>query len=425
MTMAVFLGGAKSRLLPMSVPFRFFAAAAVFHVLGWGILLMAADVAANFRGGAGPVLASVHLFTLGVLTMTAAGASVQLLPVATRRPLAAVWPIKLLFWILAPGLLLLASGMYAAQFPVLTAGALFVTVALLLLAALLADNLRRAGGLPIVVAYGYAALASLLAVIALGFGLVGNYRYAVLPDHGAAALAHLILAGFGFMGFLAIGFSHILVPMFALSAAPHQGRSFVTFGLALAALLAGALGALAASDVWLTAAAVFGLAATGLHLVQMQQVLRAGMRKRLGLSFVLIRISWIMLPLTLLGGLAALHGFAGPNGATLFGFLLLFGWLLTFLFGILQRILPFLASMHTTRSEGYSPSPMSELSVSQPVMLHAGCHFAALALLSVAIIADIALLIRAAAAIGLVGGLAFAWFTADVLFRVLRSRAPT
>ena len=75
---ATFLGGAKSRLLPPSIPFRFFAAAAAFHVLMWLGLFIGAGEAASFRGGLGATLASVHLLTLGVLTTTAIGASVQL-----------------------------------------------------------------------------------------------------------------------------------------------------------------------------------------------------------------------------------------------------------------------------------------------------------------------------------------------------------
>src|SRR5690606_21521748 len=177
MTMATFLGGAKSRLLPMSVPLRFFATASVLHVLGWIVLLIGADMAPDFRGGLGPVLAAVHVFTLGVLTMSAAGASVQLLPVATHRPLAAVWPIKLLFWMLAPGLLMQAFGMYTAHTMGLIVGASLVTAALILLAILLGDNLRRAGSLPVVSAYGWAALASLLAVTALGLVLASNYQH--------------------------------------------------------------------------------------------------------------------------------------------------------------------------------------------------------------------------------------------------------
>ena len=36
---ATFLGGAKSRLLPASIPFRFFIAAAIFHVAMWLALI--------------------------------------------------------------------------------------------------------------------------------------------------------------------------------------------------------------------------------------------------------------------------------------------------------------------------------------------------------------------------------------------------
>jgi hypothetical protein len=62
---ATFLGGAKSRLLPPSIPFRFFSAAAVFHVFMWLGLLIAAEEAVSFRGGLGPALSAVHLLALG------------------------------------------------------------------------------------------------------------------------------------------------------------------------------------------------------------------------------------------------------------------------------------------------------------------------------------------------------------------------
>lgn len=419
MTMAVFLGGAKSRLLPMWVPFRFFAAAALFHILTWAILLAGADQIASFRGGLGPVLAAVHLLTLGVLTMTAAGAAAQLLPVATRRAFAAVWPIKLLFWVLVPGILSLTAGMYTANQPALIAGSAFVGAALILLAVLLADNLRRSASLPVVSAYGWAALASLLGVVALGIALAVDYERALLPDHGASALAHMILAGFGFMGLLALGFSHVLVPMFALSAAPGVKQSFVALALAVVGLLTGTTGALLDNTAALASAAIIGLAAAGLHLMQMRRVLHTGMRKRLGLSFVLVRVAWSMLPLTLFAGLAATFGKAGVNGPTLFGFWLLFGWLLTFLLGILQRIMPFLASMHVPRAKGELPLPMSELAASQPLKLQAGCHLAALALLSAAIVIESTPLAQLGAAIGLVSAVAFAWFTGDLLRRTL------
>src|SRR6516164_8695121 len=119
---ATFLSGAKSRLLPPSVPFRFFAAAALFHVLLWLVLLLAAGNATGFAGGLGPVLAATHLLTLGVLTTSAIGAATQILPVATRHALAAVWRVKLVFWLTVPGMMVLIAGMHAAQRHVLLAG---------------------------------------------------------------------------------------------------------------------------------------------------------------------------------------------------------------------------------------------------------------------------------------------------------------
>ena len=411
---ATFLAGAKSRLLPASIPFRFFAAAAAFHILLWGALVAEADQLARFTGGLGPMLAVVHLLTLGVLTTTAMGASVQLLPVATRRAMVAVWPIKLVFWLTVPGMAALIAGMYAAQTAVLIAAAAVTAAGLVLFAALLADNLRRAGSLPVVAAYGWAALGALVLLVGLGLALALDYEIGALPDHNAAALAHMILGGFGFMGLLALGFSHVLVPMFALAAAPAKRPAFAGFALASTALALGSIGALADSRRLLTIAALIGLAAIALHLWLMQRVLTSGMRQRLGLSFVLIRAAWLVLPVTLLVGLAALHGWAGPGGPTLFGLLLIGGWLLTFLLGVLQRILPFLASMHAAGTTSGAPRLMSELAASWPIKIHAACHLIALVALASAIVVDVQWLARLGSMVGLVGALAFAWFTVSV-----------
>ncbi len=420
---ATFLAGARSRLLPASVPFRYFAAAAVFHVLTWMALLAAAEQLTSFRGGPGPALAAAHLLTLGVLTTTAIGASAQLLPVATCQALAAVWPLRLVFWLVVPGIATTVAGMFTGQSLVLIPAATATTVGLLLFAVVLADNLRRARSLPVVAAYGWAALAALVPLAALGLALAVDYETGVLADHGSVASAHMILGGFGFMGLLVLGFSHVLVPMFALSAAPSKARSFIGFGLALAGVFIGTAGALSDSAPVLACAGAIGLAAAAQHLWLMLDALRHGMRKRLGLSFVLIRAAWAMLPLVVLLGLAALYGLAGPNGSTLFGLLLIGGWLLTFLLGVLQRIVPFLASMHVPRAAGAAPPlVLSELTRSPVLQVHAVCHGAALALLAASVVADAPSLARTGAAVGLVGALAFAWFLGDVVRRIAVAR---
>jgi hypothetical protein len=98
------------------------------------------------------------------------------------------------------------------------------------------------------------------------------------------------------------------------------------------------------------------------------------------------------------------------------------GWLLTFLLGILQRILPFLASMHATRASGGAPPLMSELAASTPLKLHAACHGVALIVIAIAIAADTGELAAIGAAIGLIGAVAFAWFTAAVTRRLIRAQ---
>ena len=418
MAAAGFLGGAKSRLLPASIPFRFFAAAALFHVAMWVVLIFAAEQVIGFRGGMVPALAAVHLLVLGVLTTTAIGAAVQLLPVATRHALAAHWPIKLVFWMFVPGIVLLTASMYLGRIELVIAGAVASTAGLLLFAGLLGDNLRRAGGLPIVAAYGWAALAALLAVILLGLALSVDFATGFLRDHAAVVRAHAILGGYGFMGMLALGFSHVLIPMFALSSAPEKRPATAGFLAAAAGVALGSFGAVLGHPHLLTAATLVGLVAVGIHLWLMLRALRTGMRKRLGLSFILVRAAWVSLPLSLLIGLAASHDRAGPNGPALFGLLLLGGWLLTFLLGVLQRILPFLASMHATAPERRAPPRLSELGATAPLNVHAICHGTALAGLAGAILFDASAAARVAGTIGLLGAMAFALFTADVIRRL-------
>jgi hypothetical protein len=308
--------------------------------------------------------------------------------------------------------------MYAVQTTMLIAGGVATSVGLLLFTAVLADNLRRAVSLPIVAVYGWTALVALVLLVILGLLLVLDYEIAILSDHGAVALAHMILGGFGFMGMLVLGFSHVLVPMFALSSAPPKAPSLIGFALALAGIALGSIGALAGNDLVLALAALAGLGATAVHLWLMQRVLAEGMRKRLGLSFTLIRAAWALLPVTLLVGLAAILDLAGPNGATLFGFLLLGGWLLTFLLGVLQRILPFLASMHASP---VSRTPNSNGTASLALRMHAACHGMALTLIAAAIVMDVAWLGQAGGAIGLIGAIIFAWFTANVIQRLART----
>lgn len=417
-----FLGGAKDRLLPASIPFRFFLSASVFHVLAWAMLLFGADDLGGYAGGAGPVLAAIHLATLGVFAMAGIGASYQLFPVVTGRALSRTWPAKLSFWFFMPGVFTLTLGMAQTAPVFMQIGAVQVTIGLSIFGILTADNLRRAAGsMPVVSAHGWLALVALVVFAGLGLLLVWDFEGGFLADHSGLAALHMVLASFGFMGLLVGGLSLVLIPMFVLSRSLSNGPGWVQLGLAGLALIA-------FSTAWLTGQAILvwlalaaGLGGAGVYIWQMKKVQDSSMRKRLGLSFVLIRASWAFLVLSLLLGVAIQAGAPIANAPALFGFLLLAGWLLTFLTGILQRIMPFLASMHASGVSGL-PILMSELVAETPINIHAGGHAAALVLVAAGILMDITILVQIGAGIGMVGALGFGAFAINVVLKLRASQ---
>ena len=415
-----FVAGAKSRLLPASIPFRYFGAAVAYHLLAWLALLAGAGTAPTLAGGLGWSLAALHLVTLGVLVMTVLGASLQLLPVATRQPVrwqrgpAAIW------WLYTPGVAAFALGMGLPAPALLVGGAGAVGAALIVYAVLLARNLVGARGMPAVVAHGWIALVSLAVVLASALSLACAYIGMPGLTRGTALALHVVFAGYGFMGMLALGLSYILVPMFALSAVPAEHKALASCALVVVALALAAAAAFGIAALPLRIAAIgTGAAAVGLHLRMMVVALRTGMRRELGQSFQLVRIAWALLVASLVAGLAVALDAPFAGMGALFGLTLIVGWLLTFLLGILQRIVPFLASMHAARGKRLPPTP-SALTAGRPLAVHFHCHLAALALLALAVILESPWVTGAAALIGATGAAAFAGFFVIVVRRMTR-----
>ena len=421
---ATFLGSARSRLLPASIPFRFFAAAVVFHVAAWLVLLAGGADVPGFAGGLGLPLAALHLLTLGVLVMTAIGASLQLLPVATRQSAGSPRVMSLLWWCYTPGVALLTLAMALGHRWLLAAGAVTVVLALAGYALLLGRNLLGARGMATVVAHGWLALACLVVVMASGFSLAAAYHGHALFDRASAIGLHVAFAPYGFMGLLMLGFSYILVPMFALAESPAQQParlSVAMAGLALALAAPAAFGVRPAL-LW-PLAIVAAMITLAVHVTLMRRALRSGMRRRLGRPIVLVHVGWAGLFASLLAALALVREAGIARLATLLG-VLLFGALLSFLLGMLSRIVPFLASMHAAPGRRGPPLP-STLAAGSPLAIHFWCHLAALALLLAAVVTDSAWLARAAGAVGATGALAFAWFFALVCRRMRPAPSPS
>lgn len=418
---AAFLGGAGGRLLPLGIPLRFSLAAAVYHVLAWLALVASAGKALSFGGGLGWPLATLHLFTLGVFGMTALGAAAQLLPVATRQSPVGERALKAIWWLYVPGVAAVALGMGEARPWVLAAGALAVGLALLVWSALVARHLAGARGMPGVAAHAWVALASLWILLASALLLVAGWLAWPAPGRQLLVPMHLLFAPFGFMGMLALGLSYILVPMFALAPPPRDAVQLGSCALLVAALGCAA-GSLLADAGWLRALA-WSCAVVGvmLHVQSMRRTLAAGMRKELGRSFVLVKLAWAALVLALVLGGLAWAGAEVPRLRAGLGLCVL-AWLLAFVLGILQRILPFLAALHAAAGRRRGPTA-SSLTHEGCLRVHFACHLAAFALLALGVALDSAVVARLGALAGLAGALAFAGFCLQ-LVRRLRRAAP-
>lgn len=414
-----FLAGAAGRLLPASVPFRFFVAASLFHLAAWVVLLLTAPAWTGWRGGLGWPLAALHLVTLGTLVCAAIGASLQLLPVATRQPVR--WPRLpgLLAWAYMPGVVVLVAGMGLSRPAWLAAGAALVIGALLPFALLLALNLRAARGMAGVVLHGWGAQAALALLLASALALVALWLGHPVLGRDTARGLHLVAGAFGFMGLLAFGLSYVLLPMFTLGRVPDD-RSQLRAGSA--ALLAVALAAAApladaASTPLRVAALLAGVLALVLHLRLMRSVLASAMRRDLGMAGRLMHGGWAGLGLSLVAAAAALAGPAGSAAGRLWVMAAVLGWLLSFLLGVLQRILPFLAAMHAAQGRRRAPTP-SALTLSRALGWHAAAHALALLLLAAGLLLSSSTLLRAAGAVGSVGAAAFVAFVAVLLQRL-------
>lgn len=417
--------GASGRLLPLSIPLRFFGAAAVFHVLAWlGLGLGAAHVP-RFAGGLGWPLAALHALTLGVLAMTAIGASLQLTPVATRQAIRSLPAVRLAWWLYMPGVAALVAAFAWRKPDAAALAALPVAAGLLIFGVLLARNLIGVHGtMRGVRTMGWLALLSLAMMLASALGMLGTWAGVVDWPHSGLLMLHIVFAAFGFMGMLALGLSNILVPMFALADVPSERTQLaVAAACALALALAAAVALDALPHRALAIAVACAAVAAGLHLRSMRRVLREGMRRELGGSFILVRTGWALLLLTL--ALAAWWAFDGRPYTGLAVALVvcaLLGWLTTFLLGILQRIVPFLAAMHLVATRRRAPTA-SALTHEGALRVHRWCHDAALVALALGIAFDSVIAVQLAALVGLAGALAFAWFVERVWAALRKARS--
>jgi hypothetical protein len=230
---------------PLSLPMRYFLSAPLFAVLAAALLLWQGPALLGTRWSP-MTLALTHLLTLGCLTMTMAGALLQLLPVVAGSALPQVARVgAAVHAALCIGTLALASAFWRQQAWLFQAALALLLPALLLFAGACTWALRQRckGAAGAIVVAIRLALAALVVTLLLGAALASGFAW---PRHANIVIPlmrmtdlHMLWGLLGWAGLLVMGVAFQVVPMFQ---ATEPYPAWLARGLpaALTLLMAGA-----------------------------------------------------------------------------------------------------------------------------------------------------------------------------------------
>ena len=363
---------------PFAAPLRFFLTAPLF-ALAAGLLLvvLGPDVfASRWMPG---LLAATHLITVGFMLQVMLGALIQILPVVAGANLGN--PLAVSRWLhigLTAGALLLAGGFLLGQPGLLSAAALTLGGSI---AAFLGATGRALFGVPSTsptIRWLKFALFGLAGAVALGVLLaLALARGWALPLLALADL-HVGWALGGWAGILLAAMAYVVVPMFQLTPGYPARPSWWFPRIMLVLMLAWTLAVLFESPLAVRLfqglSALAGIAFAGLTLrLQMQRRrARADATHRYWQLGLVSAIFALFLPLTATAwpSLAEL-----PGWSLIFGILLLVGGFMSFIIGMLYKIVPFLAWLHMQNcASGAAPNMnriLPEAAMQRQVKAHA------------------------------------------------------
>jgi hypothetical protein len=336
------LSGLARGGVPLWLPLPFLLTGAV-GAATFGLLLPFVAPQALLAPDFPQVLALVHIATLGWLTMTIMGASLQLAPVILVSPLRAARFSRAHYPIFVAGVALLITGFWTARTPLLILGGSLVVLAVAHYAVIMGATLAGATTRPLSARYLAAAVAYLCVVVSLGLTAALNFQYGFF---GAGAdrllLAHITVGVVGWLTCTLMGVSYTLVRMFALV---HTHTD--ALGRRIFILLNGGIIGLAVGFgfSWRPLQALAGLclvAAVWLFAYDYVRMLRARKRKPLDVTqrHAVVAVGYLAVA-TPVGVVAGLLGAGQPTLAAL-ALAVLVGWLGQSMIGYLYKIVPFL-----------------------------------------------------------------------------------
>ena len=401
---------AKVRTPSPMLPLGFLAVATLAFVLaGLALPWLASELAGHYYHPR--ILALTHTLTLGWITLTVLGASYQLIPVVLERPL---WSERVGRWELAltaAGVIGLVGHLAVASWPGLIWSAALVAAGVgahVVNTALTMRGLPRWSFTAGMLAAGFVGL---VLTTAFGAALAVDHVRAFLPgDFYARLHAHVHLALLGWVLPVVLGVSAHVYPMFLLGPRPDRRVVAVQgWGLALG-VPAVVIGLLVAPPVATTGALAIAAAVIA-HVVWVAGLVRTSRRPDFdwALRFLVAGATYLSAG-AVLGVALAFGVIGGPRWALAYGVVVLGGWASLTIVGMMLKIVPFLVWYRVYAPvAGRMPVPgLADLRSPATEAVTFVALTGGVAALAVSVGLGDAAAIRAAAALVLVGTLAFA-----------------
>lgn len=335
------LGGGQG--VPLSIPLPFLLTGIV-AVVCFGLLLPWTIAEALLAPDFPHVLMLVHLLTLGWLTMTIMGASLQLVPVIIASPLRATRFLHWQYPLYTGGVLLLLSGFWWMLPWLMIVGGTLVVLSMLHYICVLAITFAHARVRPLTVRYLLASLVYLSIVVSLGLTAALNFQFGFLGiGTDRLLLTHITLGVVGWLTCTLMGVSYTLARMFALAHGHTDRSGRIIFWLLNGGVCLLALGFSCDWQFLILTGGLVLIAAVWLFGYDYGRLLRVRHRKMLDVTQYHAIASVVYLVLVVpLGIGAVLFGWHQPAVLVALALATLIGWLGQSSIGYLYKIVPFL-----------------------------------------------------------------------------------
>ncbi len=322
-------------------PARFFLTVPVFGIIAAVIILADGEQLLQSRWQMG-TLAVTHAFTLGYIAMAMLGALFQMLPVVMGASLPQAERTAMVVHLLVTvGTLCLVSA-FLLQIPVLfSAAVLFLVPVLILFGAGIIVAIFRAGTTKTTARVVQLAALGLIVTVLIGANLASGYASGSTPLNRWLTNYHAAWGVIGWILVLIIGISEQVIPMF-LTTPPYPDRfnKRLAYLLILLLVIATLLPSQALQQASVILSGVLMLAYAGVTLY----LLAKRRRKRPDMTNEFWRVGMLCL---ILGAGTNVYGYfggklAGSDVSILTAVLLLAGFAVSLINGMLYKIVPFL-----------------------------------------------------------------------------------